>query len=81
MKDIIYPSMVIRSQAEAIELLEKENQKLKNKIQILTEKMKKTIKFNKQFVEIEGCSNYVIKILEEYLKILGVEDNENKNNK
>ena len=58
-----------------------ENQELKNKIQILTEKIKKTIKFNKQFVEIEGCSNYVIKILEEYLKILGVEDNENKNNK
>ena len=81
MKDIIYPSMVIRNQAEAIELLEQENQKLKNKIQILTEKMKKTIKFNKQFVEIEDCSNYVIKMLEEYLEILGVEKNESKNNK
>ena len=29
MNDKIYPSMVIRSQAEAIELLEKENQELK----------------------------------------------------
>ena len=29
MNDKIYPSMVIRSQAEAIELLEKENAKLK----------------------------------------------------
>ena len=29
MNDKIYPSMVIRSQAEAIELLEKENQQLK----------------------------------------------------
>ena len=81
MKDIIYPSMVIRNQAEAIELLEQENQKLKNKIQILTEKMKKTIKFNKQFVETEDYSNYVIKMLEEYLEILGVENNESKNNK
>ena len=28
-EEVIYPSMVIRSQAEAIELLEKENQKYK----------------------------------------------------
>ena len=32
MEDKIYPSMVIRSQAEAIELLEKENQELKDRI-------------------------------------------------
>lgn len=32
MNDKIYPSMVIRSQAEAIELLEKENQKYKEVI-------------------------------------------------
>lgn len=31
-EDKIYPSMVIRSQAEAIELLEKENQQLKEMI-------------------------------------------------
>lgn len=31
-EDRIYPSMVIRSQAEAIELLEKENQELKEKL-------------------------------------------------
>lgn len=30
MNDKIYPSMVIRSQAEAIELLKKENQELKS---------------------------------------------------
>ena len=32
MNDKIYPSMVIRSQAEAIELLEKENKKYKEVI-------------------------------------------------
>ena len=31
-EEVIYPSMVIRSQAEAIELLEKENQKYKEVI-------------------------------------------------
>ena len=31
-KEVIYPSMVIRSQAEAIELLEKENKKYKEVI-------------------------------------------------
>jgi len=62
-------------------ILDKEYIELQDRIQILTDKMKKTIKFNKQFVEIEGCSNYVIKMLEEYLKILGVENNESKNNK
>ena len=34
-EEVIYPSMVIRSQAEAIELLEKENKQLKNKIKEL----------------------------------------------
>lgn len=35
MNDKIYPSMVIRSQAEAIKLLEKENKELKEKIILL----------------------------------------------
>ena len=34
-EEVIYPSMVIRSQAEAIELLEKENKKLKEQVQDL----------------------------------------------
>ena len=34
-EEVIYPSMVIRSQAETIELLEKENKQLKNKIKEL----------------------------------------------
>ena len=34
-KDKIYPSMVIRSQAEAIELLEKENRQLKRQVKIM----------------------------------------------
>ena len=33
MNDKIYPSMVIRSQAEAIELLEQENKQLKDKLE------------------------------------------------
>ena len=32
-EEVIYPSMVIRSQAEAIELLEKENQELKKQLE------------------------------------------------
>ena len=31
-EEVIYPSMVIRSQAEAIELLEKENKKYNKKM-------------------------------------------------
>ena len=34
-EEVIYPSMVIRSQAEAIELLEKENKQLKEQVQDL----------------------------------------------
>ena len=44
-KEAIYPSMVIRSQAEAIELLEKENQKQKE----IIDKIKKEV--DKIFVE------------------------------
>ena len=39
-EEVIYPSMVIRSQAEAIELLEKENQKYKEVIDKAIEYMK-----------------------------------------
>ena len=39
-KEVIYPSMVIRSQAEAIELLEKENKKYKEVIDKAIEYMK-----------------------------------------
>ena len=34
-EEVIYPSMIIRSQAEAIELLEKENKQLKEQVQDL----------------------------------------------
>ena len=39
-EEVIYPSMVIRSQAEAIELLEKENKKYKEVIDKAIEYMK-----------------------------------------
>ena len=39
-EEVIYPSMVIRSQAEAIELLEKENKKYKEVIDKVKEYMK-----------------------------------------
>lgn len=42
-EEIIYPSMVIRSQAEAIELLEKENKQLKDKITRLREILKQKL--------------------------------------
>ena len=38
-KEVIYPSMVIRSQAEAIELLEQENQKYKEVIDKATNEL------------------------------------------
>ena len=34
-EEVIYPSMVIRSQAEAIELLEKENKQLKEQLLVI----------------------------------------------
>ena len=40
-EEVIYPSMVIRSQAEAIELLEKENQKYKELIDKLEKYIEK----------------------------------------
>ena len=69
-EEVIYPSMVIRSQAEAIELLEKENKKYKELIDRLKEYMitlcdeyaddNYDIKyevFNKIYYEILGDSN------------------------
>ena len=44
-EEVIYPSMVIRSQAEAIELLEKENKKYKEVIEKLENKIKELIKY------------------------------------
>ena len=40
-EEVIYPSMVIRNQAEAIELLEKENQKYKELIDKLEKYIEK----------------------------------------
>ena len=69
-EEVIYPSMVIRSQAEAIELLEKENKKYKEVINKLKEYMNtlcdeyaddnydiKCEVFNKIYYEILGDSN------------------------
>ena len=69
-EEVIYPSMVIRSQAEAIELLEKENKELKEVIDKLKKYMitlcdeyedyNYDIKyevFNKIYYEILGDSN------------------------
>ena len=44
-KEAIYPSMVIRSQAEAIELLEQENKKYKEVIDKAIETLEKGITF------------------------------------
>ena len=69
-EEAIYPSMVIRSQAEAIELLEQENKKYKEVIDKLKEYMNtlcdeyaddnydiKCEVFNKIYYEILGDSN------------------------
>ena len=43
-EEVIYPSMVIRSQAEAIELLEKENKKYKEVIDKANKLLKEKVK-------------------------------------
>ena len=45
-EEVIYPSMVIRSQAEAIELLEKENKKYKEVIDKITNLIKQYGKYD-----------------------------------
>ena len=45
-EEVIYPSMVIRSQAEAIELLEKENKKYKEVIDKVSSQIKLYGKYN-----------------------------------
>lgn len=61
MNDKIYPSMVIKSQAEAIELLEKENQQLKRNCNIGNENLKFYKKENTQLKS-------VIKEIREYIQ-------------
>ena len=65
-EELIYSSMVIRSQAEAIESLEKENKKYKEVI----DKVKFAIKTNcikngKKYEEICCDGDYLLQILED----------------
>ena len=59
-EEVIYPSMVIRSQAEAIELLEKENQKYKEVIDKATEYINKyeSIKAYYEYIDEDGYDEY-----------------------
>lgn len=50
-EEVIYPSMVIRSQAEAIESLEKENQKYK---EVIDKAIKYILKETKS-MPVNGC--------------------------
>ena len=87
-KEVIYPSMVIRSQAEAIELLEKENKKYKNQQKEFIEYLEDLIKQNETVVEVskyglpKNCSKLLIdfykEILSKYKEIIGDVKNENK---
>ena len=51
-EEVIYPSMVIRSQAEAIESLEKENQKYK---EVIDKAIKYILKETKS-MPVNGCT-------------------------
>ena len=87
-EEVIYPSMVIRSQAEAIELLEKENKKYKNQQKEFIEYLEDLIKQNETVVEVskyglpKNCSKLLIdfykEILSKYKEIIGDVKNENK---
>lgn len=71
-EDKIYPSMVIKSQAEAIELLKKENKELKDRINKAIEYIE-----NQKYLD-EDCY-YRFKELcqiEDLLEILGKKDKE-----
>ncbi len=54
-EDKIYPSMVIRSQAEAIELLKKENQQLKSQLKQRDEVIEK---IKKRCIQEISASSY-----------------------
>lgn len=80
----IYPSLVIRSQSEAIELLEKENQQLKSQLQQRDEVIEK---IKKRCIQEISASSYqyeqrhkqqdlVYKVAHE--RILEILDEENK---
>ena len=60
MNDKIYPSMVIRSQAEAIELLEQKNQQLKDNWNKLKEWLEEEIKEND--TTIKKCDQIIFKM-------------------
>lgn len=63
-EEVIYPSMVIRSQAEAIELLEKENARLKeieNKLNFIKNR-------KNQGASQENINKMAIEFVNSYLK-------------
>ena len=59
-EEVIYPSMVIRSQAEAIELLEKENKKYKEVIDRIEKYINKyeNIKAYYEYIDEDGYDEY-----------------------
>lgn len=78
--DKIYPSMVIRSQTEAIELLEKENEQLREeKVKLLSEReqLKKqkddVVEYIKslQIYGLRSGKMLITKILNKILRMLG----------
>lgn len=70
-EEVIYPSMVIRSQAEAIELLEKENKRLK----MIIKEYERLNKINNRGFKITNVKEYDIDELLSYKKY---KDNWNK---
>ena len=71
MSDKIYPSMVIRSQAEAIELLKQENKELKDRINQTRNTIETTISIIKQQPSSDKeLDLYLINQLERYLNLL-----------
>ena len=66
-EEVIYPSMVIRSQAEAIELLEKENKKYKEVIDKLSSQIKLYGKYNG-----EKCTRGFSMMIADFNKLLDI---------
>ena len=68
-EEVIYPSMVIRSQAEAIELLEQENKKYKEVIDRAIEYLEKKRIREKAIVDIDVLEG-ILKEVSEWIHIV-----------
>ena len=83
-KDVIYPTMVIRSQAETIELQEKEIEKLNQKLEENTKIYLNTSKYASEmegkYILEKAKNEKAIEELDKYINSCGIEAEHTLNN-